>query len=101
MQLTGRIIADETPRGKLLAALLALLSLKCTALAVIVGAFLIITLAVFTLILDALVELCGHIAQVYLACTPIERLLIFVLFILFFSKVSPWLVRILRAWKGF
>ena len=101
MQLTGRIVAEETPREKLLTALLALLSLKCIALAVILGVFFLLTLTVFTIILDAMIEVCTHIAQLYIACTPIERLLVFILAWVFFVKVSPYVARIIKAWKGF
>ena len=99
--LANRIIPDETPRGKLLAALYLLLSLKYTALGAILGAFLIVALIVFTIILDAIVSIMQHIAQVYASCGPIERLCVFVLLWIFIVKMSPIVARILKTWKGF
>lgn len=99
--LTGRIITDKPSREKLLTALLMLLSLKVTAIAIILGFFFIVVLTIFVIVLDALVELSAHIAQVWSASSSIERLLIFVLAWVLIAKVSPIIVKVCKLGKGF
>ena len=99
--LTNGILADGLKHEKLLTALLTLLSLKCTAILAALGAFLVIALIVFSIILDALLELSLHISQVWNASTPIERLLIFLIAWAFFYKLTPTFVRICKLGKEF
>jgi len=97
----SKIVQYPLSKEKILASLYTFFSLKYSALVLLIGAFLIVLLMIFTLILEAMVELFGHIALIYSVCTPIERLLIFVLAWAFFAKSTPALIRLYRAWQGF
>lgn len=94
-----RIVPEHPEQGKLVATLYMLSTLKWGAFVAIAGALLVILLFVLTLIMDALIELCTHIAQVWNASTSIERLLLFVVAWVFFYKATPALVRVCRR-KG-
>lgn len=94
-----RIVPESPELGKLIAALYALSTLKWGAFVAIVGTLLVCLLFVLMLIMDALVELCTHIAQVWNGSTSIERLLLFVVAWVFFYKATPALVRLLKG-KG-
>jgi hypothetical protein len=101
MQLTGTILAGSYPQGKLLTALLTLCTLRWAALLAGIGAFLVVALFIFTVILDALTQLCMHVSQVWNASTPIERLLILLIAWAFFYKMTPYLVKLCKLGKVF
>jgi hypothetical protein len=95
------ILADTPQNKKLFAALLALFGLKTTAIAAIVGTFLIVALFIFTILLDALYSVCCHIAQVWSESNALERLLIFFLAWLFLYKLAPLVARMIKRRGNF
>lgn len=94
-----RIVSDKPLEGKLIAALCTLFSLRLSAIIAIVGTALVVILFAFSLMVDALVEVCSHIAQVWNESNAIERLLIFILAWIVFYKLSPYIAKACR--KGF
>lgn len=82
---------------RLLTAVYVLLSMKYLAIVAVFGVFLVAALAFFVIILDALIELCSHVAQVWNGSTPIERLLILLLVWFFCYKMYPFVARLLKS----
>lgn len=96
MSRAEHIVPEYAAQEKLLAALCALFTLKAVYLTTIIGAFAVVVLFVLVVILDALIEICGHVSQMWAASSSIEKLLIFIVAWLFFWKISPVVARVIR-----
>jgi hypothetical protein len=73
--LTKTSIAEK----KLIEAMLAYLALKISVIVLSSLAALVVLLYLLSVLLNALVEVCTEIATTYGQCSPIEKLLVFVL----------------------
>jgi hypothetical protein len=92
------MIPDNATERKILSAIIALFSLRCTALGAILGAFLVLALAIFATLLGALIEVCTDISQLYTTCSPIERVLVLVLAYCVLVKLAPIVLRV-ASWQ--
>lgn len=90
---------SERLQLRLLAALYTLFTFRAVYIAAVLGVVVVGVLFVFSLIIDALFELGTHIAMVWTASTPIEKLLIFAIAWLMFYKLSPVVARLISR-KG-
>ena len=89
-----RIVSPHSSERNLLAALCLLFSLKAVYIALVVGASAAALLFVLSLLLDALLEITHHVAEIWLASNSIEKLLMFVVAWMFFYKCSPMIARV-------
>lgn len=93
----NNILTDQTYSGKrLLAALYALFSLRAAWSAILISSIVVFILFVFSLIMNAIVELCCMIAQVWAGCNSIERLLLFFVAWLVLYKSTPVAIKLYR-----
>jgi hypothetical protein len=100
--MTNHPTLDKLPAfdRRMLLSLYTFFSLKIAFVVAVVGLALIAILYVFSLFINALVELCTSIAQTYTACTSIEKLLALVIALVVFNKFAPVAMRTFRIWKG-
>lgn len=90
---------SNIPLGsKLFKAILLYLSLKGTMQLAIVATLAALVLFAFSVVTDAVMELCQHLYEVWTHASGVERLCILLLAILFLQKVAP-LAQKALAWK--
>jgi hypothetical protein len=94
--LASDILTGTGISRKMLALLFFFCSLKAATLLLVCGVILAALLYVFLLILDALYQICGAIAQVWAASGAVEKLLILIVLWLFLRSVSPGVARLCK-----
>lgn len=94
--LASNSIPQPAYQSKLFKAALLVTGLKWTTQLALAGALLAAALFVFSTIIDCVTEICTHVSEVWTSSSPIERLVILVLAVLFFRILTPVAVRLYR-----
>lgn len=90
--LTPNMVAKNEAEKKLLQAIFTFLTVKFSIVILSSVALLVVLLYLLSVLLDALFQICGQIAQVYGQSSPIEKLLLFVLI----WALIAWVLRCLK-----
>lgn len=91
------MLISSIPQGsKLFKAVLFFLALRGSMQFALAATLAALALFVFSVIIDALHELCSHVSEAWIGASPLERLIILVLAVLFARALSP---IALKIWK--